>query len=165
MENTNGTAIAAVANTETLKHLILKNRALAEAFGDTLNERRLPINLAIQEMNDRFDAENAELIQDLADAINAVTHCDQQLRDITVLHFNETGEKRLDADCSVRVSTKFQYDNGKAVTWAETNAPVLIVKTVDKKAFESMPMIADLEFVEKVETPTAVIAKEFSTLR
>jgi hypothetical protein len=151
-------------NARVIKQFLLTARENAQHTAQILNERRQPLNEQIMALNVRFDEDNAELLDQLSAAEAETTKWDEQLRRLAVYHYEETGEKKLDADCSVRVTTKFQYDAGDAVAWAEKNAPVMIVKSVDKKAFESLPQIGDLEFVKTVETPTAVIAKEFTEL-
>lgn len=157
------TAFGMVANANTLKSLIIHNRKEAAKAEGFLAEKRKPIDAAIAEIEKQYADENFNLLIQAKEANEAAADYDSQLREMVVQHFTETGEKRMDVDCSVRVNTKFSYDNKTAVAWAETNAPVLIVKTVDKKAFESLPQTSELEFVEKIETVTAVIAKEFAT--
>ncbi len=147
-----------------LKNLIHENRLEAEQAALSLADKRKAVDEAIVAIEKQYADENFNLLLQQKEATESATSYDQQLRELAVSFFNETGEKRLDADVSVRVNTKFQYDNTTAVAWAEINAPVLIVKTVDKKSFESLPQVAALDFVEKVETVSAVIAKEFTTL-
>lgn len=156
------TALGMAVNARTLKHLIIQNRNEAAQVTDALAPKRAAVDAAIAELEKQYADENFNLLLQQKEAIEAANDYDAQLRQMAIQHFESTGERRMDADCSVRVNTKFEYDNTTAVAWAETNAPVLIVKTVDKKAFESLPQTADLDFVEKIETATAVIAKEFT---
>ena len=79
------------------------------------------------------------------------------LRQAIVERYQATGETTIDENLSVRVTRKLQYDNAKAVKWAEINAPVMVVKAIDKKAFESLPVVTDLDFVEVQESASAVI--------
>ncbi len=148
-------------NAQTLKSLIVQNRNEAAEVAEQLAPKRAAVDAAIAELEKQYEGENFNLLLQMREANESAASYDQQLREMTVQYFKETGAKRMDADCSVRVGVKFLYDNAQAVEWATSNAPVLIVKTIDKKGFESMPMITDLSFVDKIETPVAVIAKEF----
>ena len=91
---------------------------------------------------------------------------DEQLRiEETALieNYKLTGEKTFDKECGVAVTTKYEYKPEDAVNWAKVNAPVLVVESVDDKAFKKMPMIADLDFVTVTETPVAKLATNFET--
>lgn len=159
------TALGMAVNANTLKRLIIQNRTEAAKAAEVLSEKRKTIDDAIAALEKQYADENFNLLLQQGEADEAAADYDRQLREMVVQHFTETGEKRMDGDCSVRVNTKFQYDNTTAVAWAERNAPVLIVKTVDKKSFESLPQTRDLAFVEIIETATAVIAKEFTEVK
>ena len=89
-----------------------------------------------------------------------LSECDEDLRTALIAHFYATGEKKIDSDLSVRVATRYIYENADAVSWAETNAPIMIAKWIDKRTLESLPNVASLPFVMVKETPTAVIAKD-----
>ena len=156
------TALGMAVNANTLKCLIIQNRDEAAQVAETLAPKRALMDEIIADLEKKYAEDNFNLLLQQREATEAANDYDLQLRAMAVQHFESTGEKRMDADCSVRVNTKYEYDNTTAVAWAELNAPILIVKTVDKKAFESLPSTVDLEFVEKVETATAVIAKEFT---
>lgn len=154
--------IGSAVDARTLKSLIIQNRSEANQAAEALAPKRQAVDEAIAALEKQYEDENFNLLLLKKEAEESAASYDAQLRQMAVDYFKETGEKRLDADCSVRVNTKYDYDNTAAVAWAEINAPVLIIKTVDKKAFESLPSTPDLAFVEKIETVTAVIAKEFT---
>jgi len=59
----------------------------------------------------------------------------------------------------VRVTKSLSYDVKDAVRWAEINAPVMVQKTIDKKAFESLPTVAELEFVTAQNKVVSTISK------
>jgi hypothetical protein len=158
------TALGTAVNANTLKTLIIQNRTEAAQVAEVLGPKRAEVDKAIAALEKQYADENFNLLLQKAEAEEAAADYERQLREMAVQHFTDTGEKRLDADVSVRVNTKYEYDNTAAVAWAEINAPVLIVKTVDKKSFESLPSTPDLPFVQKIETVTTVIAKEFTTV-
>jgi len=88
---------------------------------------------------------------------------EHELRTALIENYKLTGEKTFDKECGVAVTTKYEYKPEDAVNWAKINAPVLIVESVDDKAFKKMPMIADLDFVTVTETPVAKLATNFET--
>lgn len=151
-------------NAGTYKRLIIQNRAKMEAAQARLAEQRKLVDEEIADLNAKFERENHTTLLEIKEAQEAIDQHDRGLRSLAIEYYRATSEKRFDADISIRVTTKLQYEAEKAVAWAEANAPIMIVKSVDKKAFESLPSTRSLDFVEVVETPLAVIAKEFTEL-
>lgn len=147
-----------------------QNRAsLADAYTAVMHRRDAEI-LAIDE---RYRAENHELFTDVESFTAQEAKTESELRAALVENFKATGEKTFDKQLSVRVTTKYQYDQGKAVEWCETNAPIAIKKVVDAKLFEPFAAQSTVDPVTKVETmalpfvtkvvaPSAVIAKDLS---
>lgn len=99
----------------------------------------------------------AEIYDIAASTAERLESSEKILRDAVIRHYKETGEKTIDENLSVRVNSRLEYENDEAVEWAEKNAPVMIYRTVDKKAFESYSQVTDLPFVKKIDTPSAVI--------
>lgn len=97
-----------------------------------------------------------------AEATQAGEHAhraEQDLRAAIVEAFAETGQKQLGNGMSVQVRTKLKYHEGTALDWARQNAPVCLIESLDKKAFEAIAKTRHLPFVSIVETPVAVIGK------
>jgi hypothetical protein len=149
-------------NIADLKAELHYARINAQTIGASLSEQRESLNAALVQLTDQFNAEHAELIAVNDAALKTLMDAESALRDALVENYKATGEKTFDKDCGVMVTTKYEYDPAEAVTWAKTNAPVLVVEAVDKKAFEKMPMVSELPFVTTIETPTAKLAKEFT---
>lgn len=112
----------------------------------------------INAIREQHRAKYAEAYNTLDELKSTFADVDAFLREQIVAAYTPGGEKKIDDNLSVRVTKKLKYDQMKAVEWAETNAPVMIVKNVDKKAFEAMPTVTDLDFVETEETVSAVIS-------
>lgn len=118
-------------------------------------ERYEPYAERIKAVQAEFEAANGEFLAVKAEVDLAAQNSEAELRQAVVDHFERTGEKTIDENLSVRVTRSFKYETSDAVAWAETNAPVMIVKSVDKKAFEKF---ADgLPFVEIEEKVSSVI--------
>lgn len=122
-----------------------------------LTELREPLDKQILALETEFKEKNADLYNSIEHWESTLDQANMALREAALAHYTSTGEKTLDENLSVRVAVKYVYEQDKAVEWAEKNAPIMIVKSVDKKAFESLPKVDDLEFVYKTETPTSVI--------
>ncbi len=122
-----------------------------------LQPKRDELKAKIEALEAQFRAENAELLEVGEQLQESITEADTALREGLIGWHKTTGEKTFDKELSVRVNTKLKYDEDKAVEWATFNAPVLINRTVDRKAFEAMPMAADLDFVSVEKTVSAVV--------
>lgn len=149
-------------DTDHIKDSIIalrKSRAEMEA---EIRTRRAPIQEQIDQLWAEFHRNNSELIDTLATATETETLLDLELRQRAINFYNNTGEKKLDKHISVRVTNKLQYTDHAAVEWAEKNAPVMIVRSIDRKAFESLPNVGDLEFVNTDPSIVAVIAKDLN---
>lgn len=141
----------------TAKELFTNTKKELSSLAADLRERQKELADKIANLESEFRTENAELLETIDLTTASSKTYEDFLRSAAIEHFNQTGEKSLDENLSVRVNTKLEYQMPIAVEWAEQNAPIMIVKAVDKKAFESLPSVLDLEFVRPIETVTAVI--------
>jgi len=115
------------------------------------------LQLKLQKIRDEHFTTYEDKYAVRAEASEKFVEINHELRERMVDHYVKTGEKVIDENLSVRENVKLVYENDAAVKWAESNAPIMIVKSVDKKAFESLPTVADLDFVDKEITPVSVI--------
>lgn len=109
-----------------------------------------------------LNAEHAELFDLALAAREELGRADADLRQALIDHYADTGEKNYDGDkqLTVRVNTPYKYEAKDATEWAKKNATFIL--TIDKKAFEKLPNIEDLECVEVEEKVSAVIAAELT---
>lgn len=136
---------------QELKRQYVHNRSTAAQEARYYAERYEPYAERIKAIQAEFEAANSEFLEVKA----LVDLTAQKLRQAVIDHFERTGDKTIDENLSVRVTKSFKYENADAVNWAETNAPVMIVKSVDKKAGEKF---ADgLDFVTIEEKVSSVI--------
>ncbi len=142
---------------DDLKAKFLDETNAAKQYAELLQPYRSDLADAKAALDKAFAEKHAEVLKGEADSQSLADAYEADLRELAVEHFNETGEKTLDENLGVRVNTKLTYETGKAVAWAETNAPVMIVKTVDKNAFESLPTVSGLDFVTVDTSVSAVI--------
>lgn len=147
-----------------LKNELIDARRTVANFFEPLAAANAALEVEIQAVRDRYNVENAGLLNSANVAGKNLEAAENALRNALIEWYEEHGEKTFDKELSVRVSTKFIYEEQKAVEWAEKNAPIMIVHTIDKKAFESLPATKTLDFVEEKETVTAVVAKTLTAI-
>lgn len=147
---------------DDIKQNIISLRQSRADMEAEIRSRRAPIQEKIDQLWAEFNQNNGELLDTMALAIETETALDLQLREMAISHYKASGEKKLDKHISVRVTNKLQYTDSAAVEWAEKNAPVMIVRSIDRKAFESLPNVGDLEFVNTDPSIVAVIAKDLN---
>ena len=149
-----------MANTEILNAMKKQAHVMYKAYKsleEAVAERRKALDDEIARMEAQFGEVYGNLIANLEEAKKGYEHADEQLRNEAVNFYQSTGEKQIDDHLSVRVNTSLEYDQDKALTWATEHNLCL---TLDKKAFEKVAGTVNLDFVQKVEKPTAVIKKE-----
>jgi hypothetical protein len=111
----------------------------------------------IEQVKTAHYAKHSESYDLLNNASQNLTRAEETLRESLISYYRATGKKTFDEHLSVRVNSKLEYPEAKAVEWARENAPFMIVTTVDKKKFETTVSDLGLDFVTKAEKPSAVI--------
>lgn len=99
-----------------------------------------------------------------AEANAALETADKALRERALYTYTQTGNKSLPG-AKVRVSTVYVYDESKAIAWARSNAPALIVETVNKKGFEALVAATPdtrPEFVTVALKPTVAVDSDLT---
>lgn len=139
------------------KQEFIDAKELAKTPNELLDTLQSNHKSRIAEIEASFQRDNAEVIENARLANNLVAIAEEDLRELVVEFYEVTKNKTYDNNLSVQVRTKAKYAIDKAVQWAETNAPVMIQKTIDKKAFESLPSIEDLDFVTIEESVSSAI--------
>lgn len=120
---------------------------------------RLILEQELEEIRDKWAETNSELLDEYADITTRAGAAEKALREAIIAAYNATNEKKFGHGLSVRVGTKFVYDEAAAIEWAATNAPICVKRVIDKKAFEAICKTSQPEFVRVEETPVAVIGK------
>jgi hypothetical protein len=145
-----------------LREQLIDARKDVATFSELADPLYADLENQIQAVKDAHRQANAEIYDNLDSAASRLIKVEEEIRIAMVSVFESCGEKQLAPGLSIRVNSKLQYDIASAVRWAETNAPVLIEKTINKAAFESLPSTPDLEFVRTETTPIAVISKNLA---
>jgi hypothetical protein len=138
-----------------------KVAALREEFANVDIEKvafEQSLKKEIEELTERRRAAEVELLTKHDHLQWELDTAEHELKDLVIENYKETGVKSYDKEVGVRVSVSLSYDQPAAVSWAKTNAPIMIVESVDKKQFEAYAKANELPFVEKVEKISAVIA-------
>jgi len=85
---------------------------------------------------------------------------------------NKTGEEKekaitefrsaLAKGLGLRITHSLKYDEAAAIKWCEVNAKAAIKTVLDKKPFEALAETSNIEFIEKIDTPSITIATDLS---
>jgi len=140
-----------------LKANFIKAKRNAELLAEPLKTAKEDLAAIQDAAHRRWMEANAELIDSAMEADDLRNKTEESLREALKLHYEETGEKQFDSDLSVRVLTKLEYETDKANKWARKEAPFLLV--VSAKQFEKLAVAPTLDFVEVVESVSAVVSK------
>ena len=84
-----------------------------------------------------------------------------KLRDLTLQAYAETGNKAPALGVGIRERTVLTYDGKIAFDWAKSHKMAL---QLDKKAFEKIAKVSDLDFVDVTTEPIATIATNLEVL-
>ena len=114
-----------------------------------------------------WEKEHEELLTDYADAAATAQAVESNLRELVVLHFERTGDKKPHPKLGIRERVKVIYCLNAATVYAKTNAQDLL--TLDKRKLEkyakalagdSLVLGGALgELITFTKEPTATIAK------
>lgn len=112
-------------------------------------------------MYDAFIAEHTGFFADVATAASEVGEAEDQLRELTLQAYAETGNKVPEVGVGIREVTKLTYDAKEAFKWALHHE---IALTLDKKSFETFAKATPLDFVTVSQEPQATIATDLQKL-
>lgn len=116
-----------------------------------------------------FDAQNADLVKRLKEASLSVSVTESAIREVAIAEFDATGNKKPFAGIGVRVSKSLSYPEDAAFKWAEVNAPLLIERSLSKKAFAGLMATLEgsdklPEFITVTDVKTATIATDLQPI-
>lgn len=152
---------------ETLRREYDEAKAEEERLNAELEPWAAALDAQLDDLRASYQQDNRELLNAQAKASVAFAAADKALRAAILAEYDARVKadpkagKTLGHGCSVRVSEKLVYEDIAAVTWAETNAPYMIKRSVDEKAFKAAMESMDKmpAFVVVKETVTAVVKK------
>ena len=137
----------ATALTDQVRRVDVARRSLA-ATAAALAERRA-----------EFEREHAALLREHKERQLQVQEQELRLRDMAVLEFSQTGDRKPAPGVSIRMATEIRYDDEAAFAWAKQSGMCL---TLDAKAFDAIARHNPLPFVTREDVPTATIARDLS---
>lgn len=107
-----------------------------------------------------FETENKALIESIDQYENSCSEVKDWIRNEATQEFKDTGEKKLLGGVGIRVSTKLDYIEDEAMSWAKLHMSVAVKEILDKKQFEAFAKTNDLDFVKKEEQVSVTFPKE-----
>ena len=113
----------------------------------------------IKRREDAFRAENADLYASLAETQAQAELEERTLRNATLQHFQETGDKHPHPALGVRETKKLVYDDKLAFAWAKEHDMAL---ALDRKSFEQIAKASPPDFVTETVDIVPTIATDLS---
>lgn len=120
------------------------------------------VTRSIKDRRAEFDAQHADLLDSAKKIASAVDASEAQVRALTLVVFEQTGEKKAVDGASVVIRVAHTYDKGAALAWAKEHMPQLVTETLDVKAFDKIAAAGGFAGAQKVETPAVTIATDLS---
>ena len=111
-----------------------------------------------------WQADQAQLLSDLALAESQLQQAEKDLKEIAVYDFIEgdnSGNRTPIPGIEIKLFTELRYNPQEAFIWAKNHELAL---TLDVKAFEKIAKASALDFVEVAQVPKAQIASDLSHL-
>lgn len=113
------------------------------------------------ELLEEWNKDNQALLDSLTQAGADVAVAEQELRDMTLRTFFQTGDKAPVKGVGIREMTKLEYDTKVAYTWALEHKMAV---RLDVPAFEKIAKASSLDFVKVYQEPIATIATDLSSV-
>ena len=113
------------------------------------------------ELLDEWNKANQELFDTLTQSGADVAVAEQELRDMTLLAFFQTGDKQPTHGVGVKIFQKFLYDREVAKDWCLEHR---IALKLDEPVFEKLAHAEKLLFVTRIEEPRAQIASNLELI-
>jgi hypothetical protein len=134
---------------------------MSELLGWLASARRshTEAQAAVDAAAEAWKRDNAELLDTAYAALEFVRFLEQQVRDLTLRRYAETGSKKPAPCVGVRIMKRIDYDADAALDWAKAHQVAL---SLDRKVFEKVAPVACPELVTITEDPLATIAADLS---
>jgi hypothetical protein len=139
----------------------LLRTALAELAA--LRESDRMLSETIKTARAEFEQANADLFTAKSETAAKLAEAEAQVRQMTLVVYEQTGEKKPVTGASVVIRTTYSYDDADALAWAETALPTAITRKLDTKAIDKIASTGTLPFATKIETPSVQIDSDLST--
>jgi len=111
----------------------------------------------LKEKQDEFTLENTELIERISKLSVELYEDRIALSELAIQEYKNTGEKKLLGGLGIRVGTTLEYDDEIAFKWSKDHSLCL---ALNKKEFENIAKLQELDFVEKKEKVTVTFPKK-----
>ena len=145
-------------NNMKIETLFSDHKALQEQLADVQQRydvKKREYTDACSALLNEWSKANAELLAEHDAMIDKSGEVETQLRTAVIEAYQANpSSKTVAPGLSVRINTGLKYDPAKALDWAKSHSLAL---ALDKKAFEAIAKAQPIDFVETVETPSAVI--------
>jgi len=107
-----------------------------------------------------WEQAHSGLLVSVAAVANSLAEAEQDLRQAALNSYAVTGEKTVAPGVNVRVLTKLEYEEAKAVEWVRAHLLSTKLLQLNKTAFEKMAKGMPLDYVTVTQVPQATIAAD-----
>ena len=135
----------------------IKRVALARQQSQELNTKK-------KMLYDEFQAQHTEFFSEIVKVEAAVTEAENKLRTMTIMVYQDTGNKAPAPGVGIREVTRLEYDSKAAFNWAMEHK---IALKLDVSGFEKIAKTAPEtrpEFVKVSVEPQATIATDLNKI-
>lgn len=119
-----------------------------------LRDLKTKLKEELIQKQEEFKLKNSELLDNIEAVDRNLSDKEQESREFMINHYTQTGEKKHKLGLGIRITTKLTYDDIQALNYCKSHDFAL---TYDKKKFDKLAKIQDIEFVQKEEVVTATL--------
>lgn len=134
---------------------MLKKLAQARIARQRAKEAMSAMLAAVQQSQEYIAAQNAERLHAQMEA-----ELTANIQEDAISAYKATGNKHPEDGVTIKVFTRLQYNPEEALAWAKTNAPFLVIESIDAKQFETLAKGGNVACVTIVDEPRAQIASK-----
>ena len=136
------------------------NKTYLEAYQiglDDLELFRKELSEKHQEIEDKFNKDNAEMIERINKLSEECGLEKIQFKEMAAEEYQKTGNKKLICGLGIRVGVNLVYEETQAFDWAKSHKLCL---ALNKKEFEKIAKTQEIGFVKKEEKITVTFPKK-----
>lgn len=119
-----------------------------------LREQMESLKVKKQAAYNKYLLDNDELFKEIINAETQLTETGDHIKELAMVEYQETGEKKLKYGVGIRVFKKLEYEELDAIAWAKEHNMAL---SLDKTSFEKIARADPMDFVKINEVPQATL--------
>lgn len=142
---------------EIAKHNAVSAKAVQKEVDDRVAAKKAELTAMIERITTKWNEVNAELLVEADEAAKKFTAVEYQIRQAALAQFAETGDKQIGHGVSIRVETKYEYEEEEAIRYSIEHKMPHMLK-IDGVKFKKFASVTPLDFVKETTKPTPVVS-------